>query len=41
MKYLQGVAEFSNMPYVNVSMDIGAAINALRNATTLANLVTQ
>lgn len=27
MKYLQGLAEQFNMPYVNITLDVGAAIN--------------
>lgn len=30
MKYLKGLADFSNMPYVNITKDIGAAINAFK-----------
>lgn len=28
MEYLQGLAEDMNMPYVNITLDVGAAMNA-------------
>ena len=30
IKYLQGLSESTNMPYVNITLDIGAAMNAYK-----------
>ena len=30
MQYLQGLAAVANMPYVNITLDVGAAVNAYK-----------
>ena len=43
MKYLQSLASSSNMPYENITLDVGAAINAYKflwaNQTSFENVV--
>ena len=30
MEYLQSITKSTNMPYINITLDIGAAINAFK-----------
>ena len=34
MSYLQGLAKDVNMPYVNITLDVGAAMNAYKTVWT-------